>query len=154
MKKRIYIFQTFRLNKFIFNSFGNAICVRFFFLHQVMCELQNMKGSQQDKMKMLKFLQKQQDQQEKEEDLGQLESRDHELSQRLEGIHMDDFDGVWERLTEHERFVFEERVRTGNIDFIERWKPWWTSHGKYVSLPSRYTALERPCMDVVMTSKR
>jgi len=89
-----------------------------------MSELQNMKGSQHDKMKMLKFLQKQQQQ---ENEVGQLESRDAELSQRLDGIHMDDFEGVWDRLTEHERFVFQERVRTGNVDFLDRWRPWWNS---------------------------
>ena len=80
-----------------------------------MNELQNMKGTKEDKMKMLEILRK------------ESISRDDDLSHRLAGIHMDDHDAVWEKLTEQERFVFEQRLRTGNVDFISHWKPWWNS---------------------------
>ena len=78
-----------------------------------------MKGTPEDKMKMLEILQK--------ESL----SRDDDLSHRLAGIHMDDHKALWDKLTDHERFVFEQRLRTGNVDFISHWNPWWdTLSGK------------------------
>jgi len=107
-------------------------CSEAFYKEQVMEELKNMKGSKEDKMKMLKMLQKQQ----------QNESCDDNLSQRLAGIHMDDHEGLWENLSEEEQHLFNERLRTGNVDFLITWKPWWKRGSRTEKLPKLFQDFE------------
>lgn len=85
-----------------------------------------MKGSPTTKRKMLEMLQKQ-----------HIASSNpvENISSRLSDVHLDDADTLWERLSDHEKLMFQERVRKGNVDFLQFWQPWWERY-KNISLAS------------------
>ena len=98
-------------------------------LSQVMKELKEMKGSSSDKQKMMEMLSKLN----KTDEGGYLNNEgNNDLSERLAGIHLDDFDQLWDRLTESERDLFQKRIQSGNLGFIKIWVPWWLSEKVYV----------------------
>ena len=95
-----------------------------------------MKGSAEDKRRIMEMLQRQSMQQAKTESGRDFSSDPSEdISKRLEGVCLDDVDTLWERLTDHEKYLFQERVRTGNLDFITVWTPWWERYGSSVCYP-------------------
>lgn len=51
---------------------------------------------------------------------------DENLSERLEGININDPDAVWERLTANERKEFEKIIQTDELySIIPTYEPWW-----------------------------
>ena len=87
-----------------------------------MKELKEMKASPEEKEKMIKCLLNESD------FSGKYNIKD--LEARLEGLDLEDFDNVWEKLTSDEREMFENRVKSGNMNFIEMWEPWWSKKYK------------------------
>lgn len=87
-----------------------------------MKELKEMKASPEEKTKMIKCLLN------KSDFGGKYNIKD--LEARLEGLDLEDFDNVWEKLTSDEREMFENRVKSGNMNFIEMWEPWWSKKYK------------------------
>lgn len=81
-------------------------------------ELQDMRGNATDKHKMIEMLQRQQQ--------AAIEGEpQQDLSERLSDVHLDNSDVLWERLSESEKLMFQERLRKGHVDFLDVWKPWW-----------------------------
>lgn len=82
-----------------------------------MKELKEMKASPEEKQKMIISLLNQ-------SNLGR-KYKIKDLEARLTGLDLEDFDNVWEKLTSDEREMFENRLKSGNLNFIEMWEPWW-----------------------------
>ena len=82
-----------------------------------MKELKEMKASPEEKQKMIISLLNQ-------SNLGR-KYKIKDLEARLTGLDLEDFDNVWEKLTSDEREMFENRLKSGNLNFIEMWGPWW-----------------------------
>ena len=87
-----------------------------------MKELKEMKASPEEKQKMIKTLLN-------ESDCGR-KYNIKDLEARLAGLDLEDFDSIWEKLTSDEREMFENRVKSGNMNFIEIWEPWWSKKHK------------------------
>lgn len=50
------------------------------------------------------------------------------MSERLEGIDLDDADEVWKRLSAEERAEFQKMCASGNIqELVPDFVPWWDS---------------------------
>ena len=84
-----------------------------------------MKGSTSEKQKVIEMLTKLNKTEKLKADY--LDENLDDISERLSGVHLDDFDEVWERLTESEKNMFQKRIQSGNLDFINIWTPWWTT---------------------------
>lgn len=86
-----------------------------------MNELQDMKASGQ-KDKIIDILKKLKTQDEGEKSLDDVT----EITNRLDGIDLDDADALWEKLTPDEQTMFRNYVEKGKLDFLPMWTPWWS----------------------------
>jgi hypothetical protein len=78
------------------------------------------------------------------------------LSERLEGIDLDDADEVWKRLSAEERAEFQKMCATGNIqELVPDFVPWWDSEksSPKIKLVQDVTDLNSEKKDVVKASK-
>merc|ERR1712168_1459935 len=81
-----------------------------------------MKGTDDDKDKIVRILKKMKNH---DESAKNIDVDVSEISERLDGVDLDDAGMVWEKLTSHERELFRSYVSKGNLDFLPKWTPWW-----------------------------
>ncbi|XP_049813169.1 zinc finger HIT domain-containing protein 2 [Schistocerca nitens] len=101
----------------------HSVCSETFYKESVLCELKLENDDPEGQRKVLEILSRM-----RTEEQDELDSDDErDLSERLEGVDLDDADSVWKCLTECERQEFEALVREGDItDVLPLWEPWWT----------------------------
>lgn len=105
-----------------YQSVAHRECSETFYKESVINELKLESDDPENQRKMLEILNRMRT--EEEDKLDSDDERD--LSERLEGVDLNDADSVWSCLTECERQEFEALVRGGDItDVLPVWEPWW-----------------------------
>jgi len=100
-----------------------------------MDELKDMKASGEGKEKIMNILKKLRNQDAGEKidddtkiphDVTQMSDDVTDVTNRLDGVNLDDADVVWEKLTSEEQKLFRNYVDKGKLDFMPMWTPWWS----------------------------
>lgn len=100
-------------------------CSEVFYKECVMEAMNEQKGDDESKQKMLEMLKKLEEQNREAQD----DSETEDLEERLGDININSAEPevVWSALTERERKEFESAVKSGEIsNVVDIWEPWWS----------------------------
>jgi len=112
-----------------YQSPSHQQCSEDFYKECVTKELtgENLNQESRDKMvEVLKRMNQDDNDDEEEEEDSDDDDEPIELSERLEGLNLDNADDIWEKLTKEERREFEELLKSGDVtNIIPEYVPWW-----------------------------
>jgi len=93
-------------------------CSETFYKDQILTELKGMRGTQEEREKVNNILRNVKQQADEDNNV-------QHITERLDGVDLENSDVVWEKLTQYERDMFQRNVSKGNLDFVPIWTPWW-----------------------------
>lgn len=109
-----------------YKSEKHILCSEDFYKDRVIEELKTINTDELDRDKMINILRRTHAEDLSDSDIDTDDDSIPDLSERLQGIDLNDADNVWKCLTDEEKNEFEQLLSSGDIiEVIPEFVPWW-----------------------------